>query len=179
MKKIKAKYNGAFGYIKAYLLVAGGLGGVAAFAVGILSLLGAYDSDDDPLSMMITGLLALLIAVAMYFLSRRKCPEGLKKTLLRDMILVGIFASVFGVFLLAIWIFKLIFHINSSPSSNQTGSFAAAYCPAYGEERYIYLVSDNGTYAVLRDENGNQFNVYPHGGGLVKDEAGNLYRPRS
>ena len=178
MKKMIAKYNGAFGYIKAYLFVAGALGGAAAIVAAILTLFGAYEMDDSPLTMIITGLSALLIAFAMYAWAKKKCPPGMRKTLVRDMILAGLFASVFCVFILAIWMFKLIFHMNSSSGSTQTGNFASSYCPAYGEEQYIYLVSDNGTYAVLCDEKGNHFNVYPHKDGLVRDEAGNLYRPR-
>lgn len=187
MKKTIAKYNGAFGYIKAYLFVAGAFGGIAGIIGAILAPFGSKATDENPLtvalSMIGTALLALLIAFAMYAWAKKKCPAGMEKTLLRDMILVGLFAAVFCAILLAVWIFKLIFHMNSSSVSTQsggtqTGNFASGYCPVYGEEQYLYLVSDNGTYAVLRDEKGNDITVYPHNDNIVKDEAGNLYRPR-
>ena len=175
MKKIITKYNGAFGYIKSYLLVAGALGGIAGIVVSILALFGAYEMDDNPLTMIVTGLLALLIAVAMYMWARKKCPLGMRKTLLRDMILVGLFAAVLCVFLIVIWLFKLIFHTNSS--SAPTEHFASSY-RRYGDDNYCYLWSVNGTHALLKDEGGNLIEVWAHGNdGLVTDGAGTLYRP--
>lgn len=187
MKKIMAKYNYAFGYVKGYFTLCG-LVGLASIIFGIVSLFmgdklsGDMSPTDIFVAAVLPGVVIVLIAVAIILTTRKKCPEDKKGLvgLTLSMMLVGFAAA----FVLSWKIFKFMLslvgiHFGSS-SGADTFKYASFYYEHPDEFKEWSLYNSCGNYAVLRNtESGNTITVYPHNDdGLVRDDSGNLYYPK-
>ncbi len=166
-------YHGVFGKVSAVLFADGGLAGIGAIVYWILSIVGLVDGE-DPVIMLISGVVCLAIAaLAFYFASRK--VDGNKAALIWPMFVVGMGTLVWLSFKTVGLMFKMIF--NMSNSGGGSGNFAEWYVRE-SDGAQCRLVVDNETYAILKDRDTNEeFEVTPEAGGYVYDRAGNRYRP--
>ena len=188
MKKIMAKYNNAFGYVKGYFTLCG-LVGLGAMLVGILLLFtGDKVSTDMPATavaggMIIPGILLVLIAAMIVFTTRKKCPEDKRGVvgLTLSMMLVGLGAA----FVLAWKIVKFTLGLIGirMGSSSATEQLAAFYYRGTNEADE-WSCRDCGSYVILTGtgagtSRGETVQAHRHGNSnILCDEAGNLYYPK-
>lgn len=159
--------------------------------VGGLVLLFAGDkvSTDMPATalaggMIIPGIILVLIAAAIVFTTRKKCPEDKRGIvgLTLSMMLVGLGAA----FVLAWKIVKFtlgLVGIRIGSSTTTTESLATIYYKGTNEADE-WSCKDCGNYAVLTGtgagtSRGETVHVRRHGNGnILCDDAGNLYYPK-
>lgn len=173
--RILTKYNGAFGYYKAVFASAG----IPAALMIVWAIWGIFSKQMPgafAVGFLLTGLLVLLIAVAVILHTLSRCPADRKNAvaLILNMVLVAFLGG---------WIrnnrafFKGVFAIiNATMVSSGSSGFASQYIRD-ADGAHCHLHSENGSYAYLNC-NGSLVEVRQHGsGGLVCDNGGNLYRP--
>lgn len=129
---------------------------------------------ENPAEIVIAGIVCLVVAVVLFLLAYRKCPEGSKSVagVVIAMLLVGAAASmrIFG------FLMKLVFHFDMFAGRAPGAGYANYYRDTDGGECQLWTV--NGSYAILKGPNGSTFEVRPHGNdGLVCDNSNNIYYP--
>ncbi len=187
-QKILDEYDGAFGWIRAFL-VAYGLFGFFGFLFGIINLFarfGGMSLYQTFVAWILPSIVLILLTLIILFFTRKKCPKGkediFKLTL--NMAIVGYGANFILAWRFTKFMLKLVFHINIGGSSSNGTSFPSSYgATVNGEEHSYYLVEDHGTYAIIKDYNDadSWIAIVPMGKGLNTyrgRDDGNIYYPR-
>ena len=182
MKKLMAKYNYAFGYVKGYFTLCG-LVGIGAIVAGIILMMQGQPKEA---AWRIIGLGAVVVLVALVIVltTRRKCPEDKRGLigLTLSMMLVGVAGFFLMLPLMMKWFFKLLFSIigiDMGSSSSSTVEIASIYYKNTDEFDEYACNSTNGKQIVLRSlATGNYVDVWLHRGNVLTDGNGNLYHPK-
>lgn len=189
MKKIMAKYNHAFGYVKGYFTLCGLVGLGAMIAGFVLLFTGekvstGMSAAEMALGMIIPGIILVLIAATIVLTTRKKCPQEKRGMvgLTLSMMIVGLGAA----FVLAWKIVKFTLRlvgIRIGSSTTTTESLATIYYKGTNEADE-WSCKDCGNYAVLTGtgagtSRGETVTVHRHGNdNILCDDAGNLYYPK-
>lgn len=186
MKKIMAKYNNAFGYVKGYFTLCG-LVGVIAIIAGIVFL---FMGDKSPTGIsplvsvagiIIPGIIIVFIAAIIVLTTRKKCPTDKQEIvgLTVNMMIVGIG----GAFIFSWWCFKKIMQLIVGlvgiqiNTSNAKEALSAHYYKN-SDEFDEWSCREDGNSIILTSR-GETVYVWRHGNGNVLcDESGNLYYPK-
>lgn len=181
MKKIFAKYNYAFGYIKGYFVLCG-LPAIVAIFAALFGMISGKIPGSQALSLLVAGAVVLLIAMLILLATRKKCPLANQAMLplALNMMLVGLAASFVLAWWMFKWMLKFIFHVQIAMDITENDRYANWYV-SVPEGKIYYLLSCCGEYAYLSgadDKDGDPIWVRPYGADeMVCDDSGNLYRP--
>lgn len=192
MKKIMAKYNNAFGYVKGYFTLCGLVGAVAVIAGIVLIIMGDKSSigmsaGEMATGIIVPGIILLIIAVMIVLTTRKKCPEdkqGLVDLTL-NMMIVGLGAA----FVFGWWCFKKIMQLTLGLIGIQTSSSTAkeslsAFYYKNSDESDEWSCSECGDSIILTgtgagSSRGETVYVWRSGdSNILCDEADNLYYPK-
>ena len=192
MKKIMAKYNNAFGYVKGYFTLCG-LAGVVAIIAGMAFLIMGEKAPVEMSSMeivtavIVPGIILIFIAVLIVLNTQKKCPKDKREIvgLTVNMMIVGAGAA----FIFGWWCFKKIMKLIlgligiNTKSSNVNGSLSAIYYKN-SDEFDEWSCSKVGNSIILTgtgagSSRGETVYVWREGNdNVLSDESGNLYYPK-
>lgn len=192
MKKIMAKYNNAFGYVKGYFTLCGLVGVVATIGGIVFLFMGdkvsiGMSSMEIATAIIIPGIILVLIAAVIILNTRKKCPaekQGIVGLTI-DMMIVGMGAAV----LFGWWCFKKIMKFilgligiktNLSNGKEALSTFYYKNSDEFDE----WSCSEIGNSIILTgtgegSSRGQTVYVWRQGNGnILCDESGNLYYPK-
>lgn len=164
--KIRAKYKGVFGRIRAYLFI----NGIGLTFYGIIMIVsGAAFKSGKTAIYVIIGLVAGLIQMfPIAIITKKNCPEYLQKGLFLSMFWAGIGIT----FKIALFFLPFIWRLGMPTNYHVNGSM-----PKYAHDdksNACHIITwPNGTYAIRRAD-GTESPVRKEGTQLI-DSDGNCY----